>query len=359
LLALAVAAVQDSPPTVTVIAQNLNNPRGVAIYPDGRLLLAEAGTGLPDSYSGRISIFEDINGDGDYDDSGEQTPLLDGLPSYNAYTLFNPGRDEVLGVGDVILLDDGRIIYTIDDKFETIQILEYDPASGNSRRIIDGVGTLNSLVYDPSRALLFVAESSLNMVTTITLDGERSALVIFPPLHSGQQAVPAGLALDPLTGDLLVALFSGNLFDYYGTVLNYMPGDAKIVRVDPDTGEFTDEITGLTTAVDVAVDETGRVFALEMSTRWPPPPLFRPFDLYDPASPPDDGGYGRFQGRVSMLLGDDLIRLADGLDAPTNITVQGGVLYVSTGQGTPGRLIFGDDGRTPITGQIIQITGYE
>jgi hypothetical protein len=115
----------------------------------------------------------------------------------------------------------------------------------------------------------------------------------------------------------------------------------------------------LTTAVDVAVDEAGRVFVLEMSTRWPPPPLFRPFDLYDPASPPDDGGYGRFEGRVSMLLGDDLIRLADGLDAPTNITVHDGVLTISTGQGTPGRMVFGDDGRRPITGQLIQISGYD
>jgi len=357
------AATQDSspPPTVTVVAHNLNNPRGIAIFPDGRLLVSEAGTGRPDSYSARISIFEDINADGDYDDPDEQTPLLTDLPSYNAYTQFNPGRDEVLGVSDVILLEDGRIIYTMDDHFENIQIVEFDPATGESRKIIDGVGTLNSLVYDPGRELLFVAESSLNMVTTITLDGERNALVIFPPMASEQQAVPAGLAIDPTTGDLLVALFSGNLFDYYGTILSYMPGDAKIVRVDPDTGEYSDEITGLTAAVDVAIDEQGRVFALEMATRWPPPPLFRPFDLYDPdpASPPDDGGYGRFEGRVSMLVGDELIRLADGLDTPTNIAVHDGVLTVSTGQGTPGRMIFGDEGRTPITGQLVQIADYD
>jgi hypothetical protein len=47
------------------------------------------------------------------------------------------------------------------------------------------------------------------------------------------------------------------------------------------------------------------------------------------------------------------------LDAPTNITVYDGVLTISTGQGTPGRLIFGDDGRTRIAGQIIQITDYD
>ena len=48
--------------------------------------------------------------------------------------------------------------------------------------------------------------------------------------------------------------------------------------------------------------------------------------------------------------------LADGLDAPTNLTLAGSWLYVSTGQGTPGRPIPGPDGETArIRGQIWRV----
>ena len=39
-----------------------------------------------------------------------------------------------------------------------------------------------------------------------------------------------------------------------------VPGDSKIVRIDPVTGEQADVITGLTTAVDLAVGENGNIF---------------------------------------------------------------------------------------------------
>ena len=49
-----------------------------------------------------------------------------------------------------------------------------------------------------------------------------------------------------------------------GRYLPLIPTDAKVVRVDPDTGAVTDEVTGLTAAVDVAVDSEGNVFVVEM-----------------------------------------------------------------------------------------------
>jgi hypothetical protein len=51
--------------------------------------------------------------------------------------------------------------------------------------------------------------------------------------------------------------------------------------------------------------------------------------------------------------------LAEGLDTPTNITIgPEGDLYVSTGQGTPGRPIPGPDGPTKIVGEIVRITDF-
>jgi hypothetical protein len=85
------------------------------------------------------------------------------------------------------------------------------------------------------------------------------------------------------------------------------------------------------------------------------------FDFYDPDAPPVHGGYQRFSGKVTLYPADDGSPrvLADGLDTPTNITLgPDGALYVSTGQGTPGRPIPGPDGPTWIVGEVFRITGF-
>ena len=139
-----------------------------------------------------------------------------------------------------------------------------------------------------------------------------------------------------------------------------MPGDSKIVRVNPTTGAQAAAIEGLTTAVDVAADETGNTFVVELTSRWPPPRMARDFDLFDPNAAPDPGGYTRFAGSVTMYPADGgrPVPLATGLDSPTNITYAGGVLYVSIGQGTPGRPILGPAGLTRIVGEIYRISDF-
>jgi hypothetical protein len=56
--------------------------------------------------------------------------------------------------------------------------------------------------------------------------------------------------------------------------------------------------------------------------------------------------------------GSSPVRLAEGLDAPTNLTYHEGALYVSAGQGTPGRPIIGPEGRTHITGALYRISRF-
>lgn len=359
------AAAQEHPGdpvfTMTRAATGLQNPRGVGVLPDGRLLVAESGTGFipadPDDFTGRLSVFDDLNSDGDYDDAGEITPVLEQLPSYNILYQFNPGRDEVLGIGDVLVLDDGRAFFTLDDNFEKLSVVALDPMLQPIGDLVIRDGSMNSLAYDAAREVIYVAESTVNAISAVTLDGAIETVIQFGLLAHNQQAVPAGVAVDPRTGDVLVALFSGQLWNYYGTILSYMPGDAKVVRVNPATGEVRDVITGLTTAIDVAVDETGNIYVLEMTTRWATPLLTDAFDLYDPNAPPDAGGYPRFSGRVTRYAADggDPVILADELDAPTNITYHAGTLYISTGQGTPGRSIWGRSGMTRIIGEIYKI----
>ena len=355
----AVCAAQT--PRIKRIATGLENPRGIAVLPDGRLLVAQAGTGYSSSqslgYSGKLSLLSDWNGDGDYDDAAEVIDVQEGLPSYNILYQMNPGRDEVIGIGDVIVVEDGRVFYTLDDNFKLLAIVELTPDFERVGNLHKGDGSMNSIAYDSKSETIFFAESTNNAVGAITLAGEYRQVAQFDLLARGQQAVPAGIAIDPTTGDLLVALFSGQLWVYYGGSLSYMPGDAKVVRVNPRGGSIADEITNLTAAVDLAVDEAGNIYVVELTTLWATPMVDQDFDLFAQDGPPDPGGYPRFSGRVSLVPADGGKRviLADGLDQPTNITFHDGRLYVSTGQGTPKRRIWGVDGITRITGEIFVI----
>ncbi|MBK9124309.1 MAG: SMP-30/gluconolactonase/LRE family protein [Chloroflexi bacterium] len=371
LYALAHLSAAQQPVTVTNVASALRNPRGVAVLPDGRLIVAEAGAAAGYDFSdGRISVFDDLNGDGDYNDINERRTVMCCIGGYNALTEYGSGQDEVGGLGDIFVLDDGRIFFTQDDPQagylpdgapRTIGVFSLSPEPEWRPRLVHyGGATINAIAYDPVRDVLYIAESGMNRVSALTVDGNLTPIVVFKNLAGGQQAVPAGLALDPTTGDLLVALLSGQNRDYFGTVIAYMPEAAKVVRLNPETGEWRDEITGLTTAVDVAVDDAGNIYVAEFATGWPTTQMPRDFPVHDRNAPPDAGGYPRFSGRVTMypVDGRTPIRLAEGLDEPTNLTYHDGALYVSVGQGTPGRPIIGPDGLTRITGSLLRITGF-
>ncbi len=356
----------DPPNTVTVevILTGLQNPRGVALEAEGGLLVAEAGTGNDAvdvrQRSGKLTRFIDRNGDGDFTDPGETEPWFEHLASYNAMNIYATGRDEVSGPSDVAAHGDGRVYLSVDGGFDEFALSEISPGGSMGRNLI-ARSNMTGIALTLDEGSIFATESTLNQLIEVSLEeGGWRDIAAFSTLDSGQQAVPAGIAVDPSNGDILVALFSGVAEADDGSFIPFVPGDAKVVRVDPLTGRIVDEIAGLTTAVDVAIDRLGNIFVVEMAADHAE--LFaNGADLDDPDAIPRHGGYLRFSGKVTMYPADGGLPriLTGGLDAPTNITLEDdGALYVSTGQGTPGRPIPGPDGPTVIVGEVIRITGF-
>ncbi len=358
-------------PLLEIVLTGLENPRGVALSITGEMYVVEAGTGLhlldPTKWDGKLTKFTDLNGDGDFEDEAEADRWFSHFTTYNGFSAYGTGRDEVSGPSDLLLHSDGRLFLSVDDGglSDSLALHVISPDGRVGLTLADR-NNMNGIAFDRDQQKIFAVESGLNTLIEISFNGEFRDILIFPLLDSGQQAVPAGLAVDPRTGDLLVALFSGYLFDEQASsiddIISFIEGDAKIVRVNPDTGKITDEIIGLTTAVDVAVDNLGNIYVVEMTstaTKLIP----SDFDLYDPQASALHGGYQRFAGQVTMYPADGSSPrvLADGLDAPTNITIgPDGSLYISTGQGTPGRPIPGpDDVATTIVGEILRISGFQ
>ena len=354
----------DLTPTVEVILTNLENPRGIVVFESGDLLVAEAGTGLrsvdPTLWTGKLTRFSDLNGDGDFDDEAEAQPWFSHFPSYNALSTYATGGDEVGGPVDVLRHRDGRVFLSVDGGPDEIALHVISAERSIGRTLADRAN-MNGIAFDRDQGRLFAVESGTNMLIEISFHAEIREIVSFPPLNSGQQAVPAGLTVDPRTGEVLVALFSGRVIDdETGETIPFVAGEAKIVRVDPQTGKVTDEITGLTTAVDLAIDSAGNLFVIEMASAYADN-LPRAYDLFDESASAVHGGYLRYSGRLTLFpaSGEPPRVLLDGLDAPTNITLgPEGALYLSTGQGTPGRSIPGPNGPRKIVGEILRITNY-
>lgn len=377
------AAASTLPPprvlTVEVILTDLENPRGVGLDEQGGLMVAEAGYGedaeAPILRTGRLTRFLDLDGDGSYGGEGEAERWLDNMISFNSVNKYETGRDEVSGPSDVLVHEDGRVYLSLDGGIDQsgghFTLFELD-RNGAVLREMPQHSNMTGIGFSPDGRSIYATQSTLNQLIEIDLEtGQGRQIAAFDDLHSGQQAVPAGLAVSP-DGGVLVALFSGVakaegeacrfvpevMCD--GRYLPLVPTDAKVVRVDPETGAVADEVTGLTAAVDVAVDGGGNVFVVEMAADHAQ--LFHQgVDLFASNLPALHGGYIRFSGKVTMHPpdGGEPRILAEGLDQPTNITAApGGVLYVSTGQGTPGRPIPGPEGRTVVIGEVIRITGY-
>ncbi|MEK6208472.1 MAG: ScyD/ScyE family protein [Chloroflexota bacterium] len=277
--------------SVTVVASGLDNPRGVAIGPNGAIYVAEAGRGgagpcFGGPEGGQVCLGQSGAITRLWRD--EQMRIVVGLPSVAA-----PDGSSAIGPVDVGLLGTGQLYATIG--------LGADPAIrsapgvpafarqfGNLVRVNGARGTWTSVAdvsafeaannpdsADPGShvdsnpyGLLvtpngrIVADAGGNDLLRVSATGEVSLLSVFPARFVSSpfgtipmQAVPTSVVVGP-GGDYYVGQLTGFPFPV---------GGANIYRVPREGGSPTVFASGFTNIIDIAFGGDGSLYVLEIA----------------------------------------------------------------------------------------------
>ena len=303
---------------VTVVAANLENPRGFLVSPDERLFVALAGNGGPNRGSGLLPdspLWGGLTGSVVLVDQGCETALATALPSVTSALKRTWGVADLAVVTDQLyaLVSGGGAAYG--NRSEPNGV--YRVGSDNTATLIADLSAwqrANPVAVPPpldripdgmpySMAAidgnLWVIERHHGQLLRVGTDGTVSRMVDF----SSTGLMPAGITPSPF-GGVYVAIAGAP----------YPEGTSKIVSVTSD-GVVSDVWTGLTAAVDVAVGFDGTLYALELGV---------PHSLAPPYLAPQSGRI------VRQISPDASALVAKGLESPASLEIGGdGGIYVS------------------------------
>jgi hypothetical protein len=334
-----------------VVAQGLDNPRGVTVGPNGALYVAEAGEGGPGpcgvgpeggqvcyGKSGAVTRVKD----------GAQRRLIEGLPSFageGGLAATGPSDVSVLRKADSLKLfvtEGGFVTEGVgardvsgDDRFQTLlrakgdevkrvaDLLAYETENNPDGQQIDS----DPYSLATSKGKRVVADAGANDLLKVER-GDISTLAVFPDREvegpGGDtveiESVPDAVAKAPAGG-------------YYVGELTGFPfpvGKARVYRVVPGSKPKV-HAEGFTNIVDVAVGPKGGLYVLEIAKKG----LLQAF-----------GPGGDFTGRLVHLSPDGKRKVvaSKGLVAPTSVAV-----------GPKGGLYFSNFGIFPEEGQVVRI----
>ena len=278
-------------PTVTTVASNLHNPRGLNFGPDGALYVAEAGgNGTASDDCGQMGdgstkCFATTGSVTRIDlQTGATSRILTDLPS-----LISPDgtANGATGVHDISFQGFGNTMLTIglggdptlrDDYFGAngpflARLVRANP-SGKVRFAQDlgGFEAANNpdgVVPDSNpygllqhRGNTIVTDAGGNDLLKVSAKGEVSVLAVFAPVARNApggppfvQAVPTSVALGP-DGSYYVGTLTGGPF----TV-----GIANVYRVPQEGGTPEVAFSGFTNIIDLAFGPDGSLYVLEIA----------------------------------------------------------------------------------------------
>jgi hypothetical protein len=257
----------DPPGTVSIVADNLNNPRQLAIH-DGAIYVAEAGTGgdicppgaggaclgftgsvtrVKHQHAERIQTGLISIASPEGDTVGVDSLAFKGDKLYGVASgtcMVDPSQlppDIAAQLGQVLRLRGGTDVESVADPqgFECSQNPDGQEADSDPY----GLAIRDHTIY--------VADAAGNDVVKFRRHHDPEATV----LSTNSQPVPTSLAWGP-GGDL-----------YIGT-LNFEggPGAATVYRLDHHTGELSVYATGLTAITSLAFGSHGRLYVTEWTT---------------------------------------------------------------------------------------------
>ena len=328
-----------------IVCDDLLNPRGLAFTGTGDLLLIEAGAGeVKPPYSGQLTIRDRNSG------RNKQT-LLCGYRALNMQQRML--RDEIMGLADLAptqaeQTDDSSWMVSFTDYINGSKIIEVQ--GDKAVPVFETQGNINSLCYHPVRNAWYCIKPDTNEVVEFIRNQPERVVCKLPDLALAQEPVPVNIVCQASTGQLLVSLFSGELGrgDKFKGI-DFVKEQGAIISVDPQSGEVTELVNGLTLPTGLCITDDDKLLVTELCD-----------DFLQPLSPegisgePLHGGFKRFSGRllqIDLAMGRVEI-LATSLDTPSNLAVYQQSIYISEGMGLPGRPI------PSINGEIQPLRGY-
>ena len=262
----------------------LTNPRALALLPDGRLVVAEAGRGLGD---GRIVRVED----------GRAVPLAEQLPSwpYTPREIVGPSGPVLVGDelrwlhglgpddrhGALVALRGGRV-----ETLASFRLAAQSAPDGDTR-----ISNPFDLLVEPD-GTAYVSDASANVVWRVDPEGRVRGHVYWTALEN---PVPTGLARAP-DGGYYVALFSHE---------PHVVGSGRIVRFDAQ-GNKSVAVEGLTAPIALALAPDGALIVLEFA---------RGFTSGEPV------GFAPCSGRLLRIKDGRRDVLYDRLPYPTDVAL--------------------------------------